>query len=42
MTSEPNEHSICTQQICKCKNCSYLCAYYCPQLAYTTKHRAVL
>jgi len=24
------------------KNCSYVCAYHCAQLSYTTQHRAVL
>jgi len=25
-----------------CKNCSYVCAYHCAQLLYTTQHRTVL
>ena len=24
------------------KNCSYVCAYHCAQLSYTTQHRTVL
>jgi len=24
------------------KNCSYMCAYHCAQLSYTTQHRTVL
>ena len=31
-----------TQTEHKLKNCSYLCAYWCVQLSYTTQHRAVL
>jgi len=26
----------------KFKNCSYVCAYHCAQLSYTTQHRTVL